>query len=57
MFDFDEDYFMQEEFLYLYYTTLCCNTCGTCVEEYDLPYISGMYDYSCIKEDCGGEYE
>lgn len=57
MFDGDMDWEAQEEFLYLYYFTLSCNTCGQCVDESDLPYVNGMYDYSCLKENCGGYYE
>ncbi len=57
MFDDMSDWEAQEEFLFLYYFTLTCNTCGTCVDESELPYINGMYDYSCLDERCGGRYE
>lgn len=52
---FEDDYFMEEEFFYLYYLSLTCNGCGKIAYEEDLPYINGMYDYTC--DECGGTYE
>ena len=57
MFDGDMDWEAQEELLYLYYFSISCNTCGQCVDESDLPYVNGMFDYSCLNENCGGYYE
>ncbi len=36
-------------------TIVVCKACGLYFNEADLPYICGMYDYTC--EYCGGELE
>lgn len=49
---FDGEWGMEEE-AFLFSTMLTCDQCGNMVWEEELPYINGMYDYTC---DCGGIY-
>jgi len=49
---FDGEWGMEEE-AFLFCTMLTCDQCGNMVWEEELPYINGMYDYTC---DCGGIY-
>lgn len=49
---FDGEWGWEEE-LFLQVMMVTCDNCGESVWETDLPYINGMYDYSC---DCGGVY-